>query len=585
MYQTPFLSLDDLERAVQLLSEVGVHDVRYELAWGKPDALDFAQAKPHPVFAMVDRLSAALKKNDITPMLVMGYCPNPLKSRAVWEAWKDLPNNLDEWQAITRAYAEHLRDNDGVSAPFYEVWNEPDLSLGNPPVKVFFMGGPADYGSLYHHAAAGIKRGDSDSLVGGPAIAWQTEYFKALLDSGAPVDFASIHSYANFPVQLGLMRQTIHSSPNEDLHDTLPIFLTEYASYESFTADGPNSRYPAAARFFRDVNGLLQETDTPKVYWAQWVDDDLGFLTFHFKKKALFNALRIYATMLPVDRCPVIPDGVGGVGVMAAADDHQAGVALWNENDHDSDVAVELHHIPFAAGTLELYRIDRSHASYLDNPNSEELVELSAEPVVGYAASWTGSLPAQSVLFLRCIDGSGASLLRPSRIGTYVRSLYAFPDRTGDSYADFDPRTSIARLGIGSRDRGQAQIGVVIDNPVKPILAQVRQEGPFRQLDANSVFGIRIDYANNRGHYSRSVMLYGGAIYSPHRTGKFYWGAGGPAAAHSRSIPEMMNGRLFDIDVHGLAPNDWNRRRVILTFMMQGVGAGSRARFSLIPAR
>lgn len=49
----------------------------------------------------------------------------------------------------------------------------------------------------------------------------------------------------------------------------VPILLTEYASYDAFGKTVPISRHPGAMRFFKDVEGLLSFTDSPKVYWAQ----------------------------------------------------------------------------------------------------------------------------------------------------------------------------------------------------------------------------------------------------------------------------------------------------------------------------
>jgi len=201
------------------------------------------------------------------------------------------------------------------------MWNEPDLPGDGG--KVFFNGGPADYGRLFAAGAAGVHAGDADAQAGGPAVAWMAGYAQAMLPGGP--DFASIHGYSNYPAQIGIMRGVVKNQPS------LPIFLTEYASYSDFGLLKPSSRHQAAALFFRDVQGLLADTDVAKVYWAQWIDDDLGMVTDDLHRKALFNAYKLYQTMLPVDRNAVTPDGAGGVGLLAASDPHNAGVVLWNE--------------------------------------------------------------------------------------------------------------------------------------------------------------------------------------------------------------------------------------------------------------
>ncbi len=577
VYQTPFFFKGHPPASFDmtgLLEEAGVRDLRYEMGWGKPDTYAFDQISGGPAdlridFSRLDPFVAQLERAGVTPLFAMTYDPLPLKTGTDWQRWKDVPSSLDAWRQINRRYAAHYRAM-GLRAPSYEMWNEPDLPGDGG--KVFFNGGPADYGRVFAAGAAGVHAGDPDALAGGPAVAWQAPYAQAILPDNP--DFASIHGYADFPAQVGIMRGVVQGRPS------LPIFLTEYASYSSFGLRKPDSRHEAAASFFRDVRGLLADMDVTKVYWAQWIDDNLGMLTEDLHRKALFNAYQIYQTMMPVDRNAVSPDGAGGVGLMASSDDHAAAVVAWNEGSAAKTVTLSLDRLPFRRGTVRLYRIDATHASYIDDKGAEALRVMRAWDTDTGAATWSGLVPAESVVFLRADDGTGVSLLRPVHIGDYMRSFPWFPDRGADSYADFDPRTAIARLGMGSRGQGVAQIGVLIAHPAPRWTAQVRRSGPFTPQDAGALFGLRIEYGSLHGGYSRSILWRDRASANPPAAPP--WGRrGGPLT--QRVAAALPTGQPFPIAVAHDAPPDWDHR-ILLTPILRDMGANSSARIILTPA-
>lgn len=573
VYQTPLISQASLMKSLPLLRELNVQELRYELGWGKPDALAHDQiggtaASPKIDFSFVDGFSAGLAAQGVRPLFALGYCPDPLKTRTDWPAWKDLPNDLGAWQAITRAYAAHLAQKSRAS---YEVWNEPDIN--DPGGKMFFTGGPTGYHALYHAAGAGIRAGDPDAPVGGAATAYDLRFLTPILSE--PMDFASIHGYDNYAAQIANARGVLAGRPD------LPIYLTEYASFTSFGKDAPVSRHPAAARFFRDVRGLLAATDVAKVYWAQWVDDGLGMITSDGHRKALFNAFQLYGQM-PVDRNPVTPDGADGVGVLASSDDHRACAVVWNETDVEKPVTLRLAHLPFTRGTLQVSRIDAEHASFVDSPASESLAVIQMSPVSGTTAVWSGTVPAESVVFLKASDGMGQTLLPPRLLGTFVRSHGWYWDRASPAYADYDPRTAIARVGMGDSDLGVAQIGSEIDDPPGRFTVEIKKQGPFKALDANSLFGLRVDFRGVSGRYTRSVLYHDG-LYNTRRQSPLPWGKGGAAPDAAHKVRGMSTGRPFQVDLAAIAPQDWDHKRIVLSFLLQNAGRHSQARFILTP--
>lgn len=575
VYQTPLTTLPRLLDSVPLLREVSVSELRYEMGWGKPDVLAASQiggtaTRPTYDFSVIDAFTQKLKQAGVRPLLAMTYCPDPLKSREGWPAWKDTPSNLTTWQTINRDYALHLK-NTGSS---YEIWNEPDMP--DPGGKMFFSGGPQQYAELYSHGAGGIRQGDSDALVGGPAAAYDMAYLAPILSQ--PIDFASIHGYDNFPLQISLIRGALDKRPD------LPIFLTEYASFTDFPGNGPQSRHMAAMRFFRDVKGMLTYPDVTKVYWAQWLDagngPGMGLITYDGHRKALFNAFKIYGD-LPTDRNAVSSSNANGVDLMAASDKHRAGIVLWNTSNSNREVKVNLNRLPFSRGTLQLSRIDKNHASYVDDASSENLQVLQTLTFdKNISPSWSGVVPAEAVVYLKVSDGERSVPLANPKLGTFIRSYHQFSKRDSKAFADFDPQTWTARLGMGDSDSATAQIGNVIENPATRIRVQVEKSGDFLPASRNSHFGIRIDFQLQNGGYGQGVLLHNGS-YEPQSGTNFSLKQNQTASSRAILQSRLNTGRPFEIKLAKIAPADWNRRRIMMTFWMQNTGRGSQAKFTL----
>ena len=579
VYQTPLTTLPRLLNSIPLLNEINVRDFRYEMGWGKPDTLAYSQISgsaesPRIDFSMIDALVGRLRANQIKPLLAMSYCPDPLQSRTEWARWKDMPSNLATWQDINRQYAARLKNSDAITAPYYEIWNEPDMP--EPVGKMFFNGGPQEYASLYQHGSQGLMAGDAEALVGGPAAAWNLAYLAPILSQR--MDFASVHGYDNYASQIAAMRQALAKRPD------LPIFLTEYASFSDLPPNGPQSRFQGAMRFFRDVKGLLNRTDVTKVYWAQWLDageaPGMGLITWDGHRKALFNAFKIYGLM-PVDRNSVSPDGAQGIDALASSNEHEAGIVLCNTSATDRRVNVHLNHLPFTHGELQLFRIDKQNASYLDNPSSEDLYPLQISSFDSKSApSWQGTIPGESVVYLRAIDAGKRTQVSVPVPGTYVRSYNWFPDRNSDAYADFDPRTWTARVGTGSADLGTAQIGNVLDLSTSHLRIKALHSSHLAKMSRNSLFGIRLDFQATNGQYTRSTLFHNG-LYDANRDAVLPWGKGGAIPDHIFTRSGMDTGKAFSINLARLAPPDWNGHRILLTLILQDAGRDAWARVQL----
>ena len=566
VYQTPLVTLPDLLNSLPMLDEINVLDFRYEIGWGKPESLGFNQISgtaqnPKIDFSILDALQNGLNKRGVTPLFALGYCPDPLKSRTEWAGWKDMPSDLSAWQNIVQNEVSHLGD-----APFYEVWNEPDMP--EPSGKMFFSGNPDAYGKLYAATVAGALAASPNARVGGGALAYDLRYFAPL--KMQKMDFASIHAYDNWAGQIANLRGALEKG---DV--STPLFLTEYASFTDLPPNGPQSRTAAAMRFFRDARAMLGVPDLSKVYWAQWLDaghaPGMGLLTYDGHKKAIFNAFKIYAE-LPVDRCPVLPaDTSDGVSIMASVDAaaHRAGVVLWNETKTPRTVSLHLQKLPFGkneSGMFQVFRIDTTHASFVDNPALENLAADASRPLPKGAneTMWRGSVPGEGVVFIDIrAPGtppvfSAPRPVMPPKIGALVQTRYAFADRTpGAPCADFDPRTGIIRLGMNERDKGTAQIGAIITNPV-PRLKILVETGNIAAANKTAALGLRLEFSVS--------------------------GTSGTTSPKEISLPPRRTAETITVNLIKHAPMNWDKKRVTLAFFLRDAGPNARALLHLSPA-
>ncbi|HEY1579265.1 MAG TPA: hypothetical protein VGF82_19535 [Terracidiphilus sp.] len=594
VYQTPFMGIygrPPLIAMEKLLRLAGVQDLRYELAWGKSDTYAYSQisgtaSQPTIDFAPLDPFLRMLHANGIDPLLAITYNPLPLQACPPERAagcWRTPPSKENGWQKVLKQVASHYIATLGLAGAQFEIWNEPDIRTAGS--KVFFTGTPADYGALYRASITGIQMetesgaGVTQLRVGGPAIAYDIRY---LTDSGLlqqPHDFLSIHAYGNYAKQIDSLQQTA-----SEHNDHSPLYLTEYGSFPVKGRVNPlYSGHEAAVRFFADVNEMSRDSDVPKVYWAQWVDDDLGMVTYSLHTKAIFNAYRIYQTMLPVDRVrTIVPSGNNAIGTMGASDAHTAGMVVWNSSAHARAVSIHFTHLPFSMGIMRVWRIDKYHASFSDGtPESLTSGGDETHTVRDHTGVWSGTMQPSSIVYLHATDGQ-PSLLAANHIGRYEGDHFYFSSHPSSAYADFDPHTSIARVGMGSQDIGAAIVGNVydLDNSKIVLRADISKSGPLSLQSVNSVFGIRIDYQNKAGAYTKSV-LYTDGLYDSNRNQAFPWGTG-------KAVPDRIKafaGGSLEIKVASEAPADWNGRRIILTPLLQEAGALSvaRIRFTVIP--
>ncbi|MGI8484723.1 MAG: GH39 family glycosyl hydrolase, partial [Thermomicrobiales bacterium] len=454
------VSFDRHRRDLCLLPEIAPDSLRIDLCWGEPRAgwseepVQGTSRELRYHFAEMDELAKTLNGLDVLPYWSYCYTPPPLQH----SDWRSGPNDLVAWGKVLHDFAKHYRDA-GITVGYHEVYNEPDLP------GVFFTGTMDEYFEIYAYGARGLKAGDPDARVGGPALAnthnWTLPFLDFVEQWDLPLDFFSFHvlnpgwpdgTLENAFKRLDQLRKDFGG---RERFLTTEVHVNEYHPYEygDTHRGGAADKHALAAHIFTDFEGLLEKTDLSLVHWAQFMsslpgvsDEGMGLLDLEGHRKAAFNAFQIYARM-PIDRRLVSTQK--GLRAMASVDNHRGALVLWNETGRDQRTTVRLVGLPFAWADLQVFRVDREHASYGDDPSNEELRPTEKrENLDTVFLEWTGDVPDGGVVFLELQNRNAPheTFQQPAQV-LYVRRFY--PNRGASSYADFDRHTWTARLGMG----------------------------------------------------------------------------------------------------------------------------------------
>ena len=559
-------------RDLHLIDDLKTQSLRVDLFWGEPKINGWATEMVSGAiddlqfdFSEIDELSRMLKARGIGGY--WSYCYNPLPLQAGF-GHASHPSNLQAWREIMFQFARHFKDSD-LRPDYHAIWNEPDLDIFyNRPVETYLQ--------LYKFGVEGLRAGDPDAFVGGPDLAFTDEWIDPFLDfveaNELPLDFFAFHAIGVSPVsRVNTARRKIK---DRAYFDTTELVFSELNPSMIFnTPLAPVVRYAQAALILDHIAKLVEQPDITRVHWAQFMDssvDTLGVVSLDGHRRAAYNAFKLYAQM-PVDRRSV--EVSKSLSALASTNAHTSGLLLWNRARSDKSVTVALENIPFAVGTLRVYRIDEKHGSYFENPNSEALTAVEVhEDVNTTDLTWSGDIPDHGVVYLEVSDGGGApQLTRVEAVAEIIRVNRYFPDRTKDNYADFDRSSWIARLGMGSEDYADSRIGIVLEDLPSALEVSMATEGLPRRLDANSTLGMRLDYAVGE-RFTKSVIFHSG-LHNEGRDSPEPWGTG-RQADQVVAVDDLSNMRLEPAQY---SPKDWSGR-LILTLMMQNTGAGTRTK-------
>jgi len=527
----------------------------------------------------VDRWVRNLDERQVTPYFSYSYQPGPLQ---VGGDWRSKPSNGAAYQSMTSTVADHF-EQPGLGVGYHEVWNEPDFGT------TFFTGTRDEYFDMFRRGVTGIRAGDADAVVGGLSSAYRTAWTTPFLDyvtaNDLPLDFLSFHQYPSDPAQepaamASYVNHFATAMAGRSRFHTTELHLNEYNSYPiNYPQGGTQDKYALASSLLRDYKAALNLPSLDKVSWAQFMDSGMGnysgMVTIDGHRKAVFNAAKIYGDM-PADRRVLTISGATGVDGLAATDEHESGVVLWNKSGSAHTINLTFSGVPFATGNLRVYRIDANNASYGDNTATEGLRATETYPGVATAGrTWTGTLPSNGVVYVKLDDGTGIDGNARVENGSVVRTLSYRPDRNKTSYADFDPTTWSAYLGTASETWTDEEVGATVDGLPARLNVQTRVDGTPQKLDANSCACLRLDYQVGSA-FTKSVLFHGpyngsADLYDAARSAPMPWGT----QAQPTQAVAVPNLAQFAVDTAAYAPAGWTGRAQV-TFLLQNAGPGVR---------
>lgn len=499
------------------------------------------------------------------------------------------PFDLEGYGAGVQLFVDQFQDVKPIS---WEVWNEPESDTyltSNDNV--------GDYNKIYETVAPKIRVADPDALIAGPAMFnnanhredFNEEFVANVLSKDLPLDFYSIHSYNRFrsnvddlPVFVGIVRNEMGAN-----FQTVPIIFTEYEFYpagdtENIIEKQKNRELTqGAVNWLFDMNYFIEQTDIMTVTWNRWraIEGDRGGLIFEdLSRRPIYWTNKLYGDM-PVERKAMTFTNADKLNGFASANESRAGILIWNEKSSAQSVTISTANLPFANGTVSLYRIDADNSSYLENSATDELSLISTTDI-STLDNLSLDIPGPGIIFLDIIPE--ATPTETEELGaTFIRS-WQWTGRNGDGsitgdYGDFDWRNWTARSGVKG-ETGRGISGVTIENTPSAFKVSTEAFNLDPQSDNNALLGIRLDYVAG-GNPTKSVLFHGG-IFNAARTNELPWGAGGVTADVIIDKSSIIgNSNPFRINIDSLAPDGWSggERRAIISLWMENTGVESQA--------
>ena len=584
---------DRYARDMPLYDEVRPDSLRVDLGWGARwigwKTRPIAGTADHLTydFSETDRVATLLRDHGVPAYWSYCYTPTPLQPRR--GNYQGIPTDEKAWASVLRTMAAHYRTFPGGNpVGYHEVGNEPDN-------RDFFTGDLPAYQRLYQLGSQAIRDGDPDAVVGGPALAFSSDWVDPFLDrvvkDKSPLDFYSFHWYPGVPYKSpdldGVLRQMRDALAKRPELRTAEAHLNEWNPYKiDYPRGGRQDRHPMAAAFLHDVKRFLAEPWLTRVYFAQFQDSGggnfSGMIDIDGKRKPSFVAYAMYQSMA-VDRYTLTSDDADVEG-LASKGYPVAWTLLWNRSAESKRVDVNLR--GWVGARAVVNRIDARHDRW-QSP-------IGGPTTTAVETDWNGELPAHGVVLLASVPVRGEDDRQPpiSPTGRIVRELHDFPNRASPSYADFDRRTWTARLGSGGEDHTTARVGVTADGLDGDLTLTARVTGQPRR---SGVVGARIDYQSRGGVYTRSVLFRcDGGDAAANDTPP--WGTARPADSIIRvrdNDAATLNELLIDqptfsrtpvvqapINLRRNAPPDWTGR-VQVSFVLADAGPDVRATFRL----
>lgn len=530
--------------------------------------------------------------HSILPMLTLYQTPTDFKAEG--DENKAAPNDLVGYgEGIEKFVAAHS----DIKPISWEVWNEPQSNS-----FLIADDNKVAYNNIYKTVAPRVRAADPDALIAGPAVANNTSpdvFMEAFVDNvisnDLPIDYFSVHNYNRIKQGVDRTAFMVNSAREKmgENFQTVPLIFTEYEFYPSGenkeTIQANRELTIGAVKWLGDLSYFIEQTDLAFVTWNRYVHGEFarpgGLIDYEQNRRPIYWAFKLFGDM-PTERKALNFSGApAGVNGFASADKSKAGVLIWNDSQTTQSFTFSISNLPFANGTVKLYRVDANNSSYMENSASDALV-LEWTKDISELNTVSLSIPGPGFIFLD-IRPNIEVKEQPGLNAQYIRSWQwagrnANGTITGD-YGDFNWKSWTARAGVkGATGRGIA--GVTIDDTPEKIKFKCEAFDINAASDNNALLGIRIDYVTD-GNPEKSLLLHG-TVYNGARTNELPWaGKGATADLVINKGAVIGNNELFEIDIDANAPAGWaasDARRAIITLWMENTGAESQAVLKMI---
>lgn len=563
MFDSGFVPLERTCRDVFLFQRCHISSLRMDLFIGERsmELGDMAEETEEGIryhWEKSDKLVNVLNEHGVSPYYSWCYVPLPVQPEG--GNFRSVPTDWKKYQEIMKAFAEHYREQ-GSPLGYQEIYNEPI----NP--GAFFDGRPEDYNTLYEYGTAGIRQGDPEALVGGPAEAFvypeevcrenAADFLDFIQGKNLPLDFFSFHSYGFrdhiYLKRLRLMRDILSEREyfnNAGIHINEVNAVPPPWPYRKTLLEQP----ALLPQILTVLEELLEETDVELVHWAQMLDsgvDALGLVDSLGRLRPGYFAFELYGRM-PVDRAEV--QCSTDLGCLASADGERFATLIWNKSDEVKELEESICGIPSRFSWAEVCIID---GYFLDGLEKEPQLRLRSRmrlPVREGRVELSGlQLGISDLVYL---EGNavpeGKLTLNP---GLEIRqTLHYYPRRWKKCYAEYD------------RDSGRVYLGANGCEGCLTILSlKIKKAGSRLRLvrecaEGKGTLVIRMDYLID-DTYGKAVQ-FGGSLQ------EFNRGTKRPADILAEEADEILETGRY-------APEGWEGES-LLSFLVTDADAAYR---------
>lgn len=516
MFDSGLVPVERTCRDAALFRRCRIPSLRMDLFIGEPaaDLGDIAEETPEGLrynWEKSDRLVKALRDNGVSPYYSWCYVPRPVQPEG--GNFRSIPADWEKYREIMRNFSGHYRQM-GCPLGYQEIYNE----SVNP--GAFFDGGPEDYHLLYEYGALGIREGDPDALVGGPAEAFVLPPYECRVNASRfldyiqkkelPLDFFSFHTYGFrekiYLDRLRLMRGVLagreyfnHAGIHVNEMNTVPPPWPYRKTILEQQALLP--------QIFTMMEDFLEETDVELVHWAQMLDsgvDALGLTDHLGRLRPGYFAFELYARM-PAGRAACCCDD--RLGCMASVDEQRFAAVVWNKSEEVMELTEDICGIPAVFDQADVCIVD---ARFLDGLTQDPGLRLQKNmclPVRGGKASLAGiQLGISDVLYVEGnTAGPGKMVINP---GLRIRqTLHYYPDRWKRCYAEYDSDSGRVYLGANGCGGRLTIVSLKIQGAGGKLTVK------RTRLSGEANLAVRMDYYTSE--YVKAVQ-FGGGVQEKH---------------------------------------------------------------------